>query len=400
MRKGNPVWRLLRRNISVGQIAGYVLANFVGLTIVLTALQFYRDTRTEGDGEGEPFFSSDYMVLSREVSEIGSLFGARTGFSASEIADLESQPWAGKAGRFTPARFNVSGTVSAGGRTMSTQMFLESIPDEFFDIAPSGWQMDADDADAEIPVVVSRDYLTLYNFGFATSRNMPRISEDLVGKIPLTLTLSGNGRQATRRARVVGFSSRFNTIAVPEEFMQRANEQFGPQGGGDAEVSRLIVKITDPGNPDIERYMTEHGIEVAGDKLQSGRTVYFLGVVSMVVMVIGVVISLLAFFILMLSIFLLLQKNRDKLHRLMQLGYTPSQAARHYYLLVAIVNGGILVCSVVAMSLLSRLWTAPLQSLGLASASETVTITSGLCVMTVVTAINFAAIRRIVKKNF
>ena len=36
----NPVTRLLRRNVSFGQIAGYALANFTGLLIVLTAMQF------------------------------------------------------------------------------------------------------------------------------------------------------------------------------------------------------------------------------------------------------------------------------------------------------------------------------------------------------------------------
>lgn len=39
----NPIGRLLRRNMSTGQIAGYAVANLVGLVIVLTALQFYRD---------------------------------------------------------------------------------------------------------------------------------------------------------------------------------------------------------------------------------------------------------------------------------------------------------------------------------------------------------------------
>lgn len=36
----NIVWQLLRRNISVGQLAGYAVANLVGLAIVLTAVQF------------------------------------------------------------------------------------------------------------------------------------------------------------------------------------------------------------------------------------------------------------------------------------------------------------------------------------------------------------------------
>ena len=41
--KKSIVWQLLRRNISVAQLAGYAIANLVGLAIVLTAVQFYRD---------------------------------------------------------------------------------------------------------------------------------------------------------------------------------------------------------------------------------------------------------------------------------------------------------------------------------------------------------------------
>ena len=40
MKNKRIVWLLLRRNISAGQIAGYALANFIGLAIVLCAIQF------------------------------------------------------------------------------------------------------------------------------------------------------------------------------------------------------------------------------------------------------------------------------------------------------------------------------------------------------------------------
>jgi hypothetical protein len=399
MKQGNLVWRLLRRNISVGQIIGYALANLVGLSIVLTALQFYRDaTAPSADGE-EAFFRSDYMVISKKVSEVGNLFGGSTTFSDQEKADLKSQPWVKKVGEFTPSYFHVNASVDFGGRGMSTHLFFESIPDEFFDIIPDGWQFDPNDPNAEIPIILSKDYLALYNFGFATSRNMPQISEKLITTIPLKVAISGNGVEIQRQGRVVGFSSRLNTIAVPERFMLWANDRYGDKDEmGD--VSRLIVEVSDPGNPAIAQYLEDNGIETAGDKLNTGKTAYFLSIVSMVVIAIGVIISLLAFFILMLSIYLLLQKNREKLHQLMQLGYTPSQAAHHYYLLVGVVNGSILVISTIVMIVVSHLWTEPFESLGLSSASLLPTIIIGVVIMAAITVVNLTAIRRIVKRNF
>ena len=41
------IWKLLRKNISIWQIAGYAAATFIGLSIVLIALQFYRDVSAD-----------------------------------------------------------------------------------------------------------------------------------------------------------------------------------------------------------------------------------------------------------------------------------------------------------------------------------------------------------------
>ena len=92
----NTVWRLLRHNISAGQIAGYAVANLVGLAIVLTAMQFYRDVSSVWDDD-DSFISNDYLILSKRVEGVSGLFGPALGdggsatrFSDEEIADIAS----------------------------------------------------------------------------------------------------------------------------------------------------------------------------------------------------------------------------------------------------------------------------------------------------------------------
>lgn len=202
----NPIRRLLRRNISGGQIAGYAVANLAGLMIVLTALQFYRDITSVSDAE-DSFVSSDYLIISKRVEGISGLMGGGkpgTTFTSEERADVASQPWAAAVGEFTAADFNIGANVNMGGAHLSTALFLESIPDEFFDISPRGWDYRPGSSDP-VPVIISKDYLTLYNFGFAASRGMPQISEELIGMLPLRLSLSGNGHQQWVDARIVGF---------------------------------------------------------------------------------------------------------------------------------------------------------------------------------------------------
>lgn len=395
----NIVWRLLRRNISAGQLAGYAIANLVGLAIVLTAIQFYRDVTTVLEDE-DSFISKDYLIISKRVKGLGALPGtndADTRFTNEEINEIASQPWARKVDGFTSAAFNVYARVEFGGNSLSTALFLESIPDDYFDVSPRGWDYEPGN-NQPVPIIISKDYLSLYNFGFATSRGMPQISEEVIGMIPLQLSLSGNGRQQWVNARIVGFSSRLNTIAVPEEFMDWANSQFSETPT--ESPSRLIVQLDKPGDPEAEHYLEDHGYESAGDKVNNGKAAYFLSVVTTVVICVGVIISLLAFFILLLSIYLLLQKNREKLHDLMQLGYTPAQVARHYHLIVAGVNTAVLIAAVSVMLISAHKWNEPLQSLGLHPSSPLPTILIGIGMILVITAGNVWAISRNVRKRF
>lgn len=392
--------RLLRRNISVKQLAGYALANLVGLAIMMTALQFYRDATAPTADSDDSLLGTDYMVISKEVSDAGRFLGNSTSFSEAEIADLESRPWVDAVGQFTPARFNVNAYVDFGGRSMSTYLFFESIPDEFFDTLPEGWKFDPSNPSAEIPIIISKDYLALYNFGFAASRGMPQISESMVKKVPLQVAVSGQGSQRWFPARVVGFSSRLNTIAVPEEFMQWANAAYGDEHKANEEVSRLIVKVNDPGNPDIDRYLANNAIEVAGDNAGRSRAAYLMSIIALVVGIIGIVISSLSFFILMLSIYLLLQKNAATIHQLLMLGYSTRATARQYALMVVFINSSIFILASVLTITMSTLWRKPLSSLGIATTSPWLTIAIALALVAVVTAINLRAIYRTVARNF
>lgn len=311
------VWKLLRKNISPGQIVGYSLASLVGLTIVICAVKFYSDVSSAFKSE-DSFISKDYVIISKSVSMANTLGGGEsTTFSDDDLDDIRHQPWVRDLGVFTAANFNVEARMELGGRGMSTHLFLEAIPDRFFDIEPSQWKFNAPASpdevtpgqidQIEIPVIMSRDYLTLYNFGFAASRGMPQLNEKLIGKVPITLELAGRGRNDRYRARVVGFSSRLNTIAVPQDFLDWANARYAADDK--IEPSRVIIEANTPGDPAIQKYLDRYGYEAAGDRADNSRANYFLTIATTIVIAVGAIITILAFFILTLSIFLLLQKT-------------------------------------------------------------------------------------------
>ena len=85
------VWKLLRQHISVGQLAGFFLANLFGMMIVLltynSIVMSFRFT------EGDSFMKKDYIIATKKISTLGSFAGKSNTFSKDEIKDLKAQPF-------------------------------------------------------------------------------------------------------------------------------------------------------------------------------------------------------------------------------------------------------------------------------------------------------------------
>ena len=180
--------------------------------------------------------------------------------------------------------------------------------------------------------------------------------------------------------------------------MEWANNEFS--GSATGAPSRLIVMLDKPGDPQVEAYLDEMGYEAAGDRAANGKAAYFLSLVTSIVVGVGLVISLLAFFILLLSIYLLLQKNSDKIRQLMQLGYSPAQVSRYYHRIIIMVNVAVILLAIGVMTGVSAYWSQPLSTLGVEPTSPWFTMAVGLGIMAVITLGNLIAVSRAVRKRF
>lgn len=337
------VWKLLRQHISLPQLAGFFFANLCGMVIVLLSVQFYKDILpvfTEGDS----FIKKDYIIVSKKISTLGTFVGKSNTFSDKEVEDIKAQSFTKEVGAFTPSQFKVSAGMGMEkvGLQMSTDMFFESVPDEFVDVNLDKWVFNENKP--VIPIIIPRNYLNLYNFGFAQSRSLPQLSEGVMGMVNLDIRISGGGHREVFKGNIVGFSNRLNTILVPETFMRWANENFAP--GAKSEPSRLIVEVNNPTDDRIAKYFKDKGYDTEDDKLDAGKTTWFLKVIVGIVLSVGLLISVLSFYILMLSIYLLLQKNTTKLENLLLIGYSPAKVAFPYQLLTLGLNAIVLILSV------------------------------------------------------
>ncbi|MDE5869877.1 MAG: hypothetical protein K2H18_06565, partial [Muribaculaceae bacterium] len=408
------VSRLLRKNISPARIAGFILSNFIGLAIVLGGLIFYLDAKSIWDSE-DSFIRSDYLVINKKVTSENTLRGAST-FSKQEIDEIKSQPWVRKADPFTVADYRVRASLNQSGKGMSTAMFFEAIPDEYVDVPKGQWTW-VEGSD-EVPLIISKDYLTLYNFGFASAAGLPQMSEGLMSGIPLDITIynesvsgeergegEGNAHRAGTPAkaiklhgRVAGYSNRLNTILVPKNFMEWSNAQLSDKkeysdnsdnsdkkehsdnsdnsdkkehsdnSDNSDKTSRIIIDVNSPGDVAITEFLEAHDYEVAGDKTAAAAS-FLLKLVVGIVLAIGGVITILSLFILMLSVSLLMEKNRDKLHSLLMLGYPLSKVGGPYCRIVITASSAAGLLAIIAAALLRNFYLTPLRGLGAGTGS-------------------------------
>lgn len=339
------VWKLLRRHISLPQLAGFFFANLLGMMIVLLSLQFYRDVKpvfSKDDG----FIHPDYIILSKSVYKDR---GTSISFTQEELRELRAQPFTKSLGAFTATQYRVGCNLDIRGLArVGTDLFFESVPDAFVDVDLEKWGFA--EGDDMVPIILPRAYLSIYNFGFAPSQNLPKISEDFIGLVDLTIEMRGAGLREEIRGRVIGFSTRLNTILVPEDFIRWSNARFAPNA--DASPSRIILEVTNPADDAIVNYIDEKGYEMEDDKLDAGRLTFFLRLVSVIVMLVGLLISGLSFYILMLSIYLLVEKNTEKMRTLLLIGYSPAKVALPYQLLTICMNAAVLLLALCGLFLL------------------------------------------------
>ena len=390
------LWKLLKKHVSKSQMFGFALANIIGLTIVLLGVQFYQDVRNIFADE-DSFMRKDYLVVTKRVGELNAIAtmmggGANT-FTDNELTQLRNEPWVRDVGEFSTSNYQVYGTISLAGQSVSlrSSFFFEAVPDKFLDVKSKDWHFDPEHP--QIPIIVSKDYLSLYNFGFAASQGMPQMSENMIGMVPIVFRLTGNnGTQDYLEGRIVGFSNRLNTIIVPQSFMDWSNKRYAPNA--ESQASRIIVEVSNPGDPAVESYMNSHGYEIAGDKLNSSKANRLLTIILSIVVAIGLVICVLSFFILILSIFLLLQKNTQKLQNLLLLGYSPRQVSGMYVRMIVYINIAVYVLSIAAM-LVARTYYLPLvQAFGAHNAGIEVAAAVGAALIAVITLGNVTAVRR------
>lgn len=397
--------RLLFSHQKPTQLLVAIFGALIGLLLLLGALQLYFDFRAVLNGNGD-LSKPQYLVINKEVNLLNSLFGGQKGFTENEFAKLREVKGVRDVAPLTSSQFRVSVSMGGGAMegmpVMSTDFFFEAVPDNFVDVDAEDWQWR--EGDSTVPIILPRDYIKLYNFGFAPSQGLPQMTEGIVKLARFNINITDkNGRRIVYEGKLVAFSERINTILAPQSFIDYANEKFAGVKPGVAEPNRVIIECEGPATAELADYFAENGYETSAEALRNSKLNSFLNVIMYVVVAVGLVIILLAMFVFLLYSQLLVSKSNYELETLIRIGYNYKTLGKIYMKYYAIIYAGIFVICIPAIWIFKSWFKSFMEGKGfdLPSGLSSTVIVTGFCFTLLFLAVNtwsvFSGLKRLAK---
>ncbi|MFK7750646.1 MAG: hypothetical protein AB8B65_19805 [Kordia sp.] len=315
------IGNLLHKQIHFSQLLFFALTSSLGLGILLLAFQLFIDTQS--------LFSSSNDLLGNKNIIISKQIGLDNTFSPEEIEEIKQQDFIIDAANFTNGVYRVQGTITiAGMNSITTDMFLEAIPTNFIDIQNENWKWDP--TAREVPIIVPKMYLDLYNHGFAPMAGLPQIKKGLIRQIPIDLTLTSSSRERKKySAYILDASEKINTILVPQSFLEYTNKLLSPNK--EVKTSRVILEVANPSDPEVLDFLAVKDYQYLKNEVQSSRISYFLQIILTIVLGIGLLITILSITLVITNINLLILKNKQTICQLYFLGFSRKEIANVYH---------------------------------------------------------------------
>jgi len=295
------------------------IALCTGLILLFSAVLIWWNFRELLAGRGtNDSLGSTFITINKKITNENMVQPSGNFFTEPEIEDLRKAPEVQDVGMLESNHFPVSASM---GKTLNfyTQLFLESVPERFIDRKPKDWHWQ--EGDFQVPIIVSTEFLNLYNYGFAPSQGLPQLSEQIIQTLGFELTIGG-GQQEKYSGHIVGFSDRITSVLVPESFLKYANAKYGENNT--VRASRLILKTKDPSDKAFEQYLADHSYTTNTEQLRWNKLRAIVETITGATGVLAVLLIGISSLVFILFIELSLAKASEAVKLLLQLGYRPS----------------------------------------------------------------------------
>jgi FtsX-like permease family len=366
----------------------------VAMLLILSAVQIQANYNELLYSKTNQDSVANFLVINKSVTE--KTVGA-TNLSDADIADLKAQPFVDELGVLTPSRFKVAAQSISDQIPFYSDIFFESVPDEFLDVQTADWKWD-ENANY-IPMIVPNQFLDMYNFGFATSQDLPQLTQDLVKNLPMEIKIKTADGKERYYGKVVGFSDRISSVLVPQTFMDWANARFGTREN--TKPSRIVIRTKDPGNPQLSTYLSNHGLTTDADKTRFSKYRQVVDTVVNISWITGALMLLFAVLIFSLFIELTVASCKEEIGLLITLGAAPKQLQR--FLMKQFFPPNIIIALVVLLILSVLQWLLQqwlqTQHMYVSAALSYTTLIAVAAILLVLWLVNRFSINKYIKRN-
>lgn len=263
----------------------------------------------------------DYISITKKITDDNAL--QEHTFTNTELDELKQKPFLTGISPLVSNKF----LIKASGGSMlpfTTDFFVEALDNSFIDTVPANFAWK--EGDNFVPVIVSSDYLELYNAVFAPSRDLPSFSANTVSSIKVELNCSSGTEEYTYKASVIALSDRINSVLVPKTFLEWANKNIG--GISNFQPSRIFLKTKDANNPELLKFLEQKNYYINKDKTKFGRIKQILQAIVTGLAAFGIMVILLAMILFSFYLQLMIARSKENLLLLLQIGYSPGWLAK------------------------------------------------------------------------
>ncbi|WP_153797590.1 FtsX-like permease family protein [Foetidibacter luteolus] len=386
--------KLIKASAGRSRFIMAVVGLSVALLLILSAVQIQMNYNDLLNSKTNQDSIANFLVINKTVtsSNVG-----ETALTPAEIDDLKKQPFVDDVGILTASRYKLSAQGVSDQIPFYTELFFESVPDAFLDVTNKDWQWNQDSK--FIPMIIPNMFLDMYNFGFATSQNLPQLSQELVMNLPVQINIRTTLGTVNYYGKVVGFSDRISSVLVPQNFMDWANEKYGEQGK--KQPSRVVIRTRDAGNPQLVSYLTQHNLTTDADKTRFSKYRQIVTGVVNVSWVTGAVMLLFALLIFTLFIQLTIASCKEEIVLLVTLGAAPKQLQRFLMKQFFPPNIVIVVVVLLVISMLQFVLKQLLdkQNIYVNGLISPYTIAAGVVILTVLYLVNRFSIKKYIYQD-
>ena len=297
------------------QLALTMIALVVGVSLMVVTINLYlnfKELLSDNDA-----FSNNYLVINKSVGYLNTFGLSSTTFDDAEIADIKSNGLVLDAEGFKANQFDVE-LKTGEPINLRMEIYFESISTKYIDKVPSTWTWR--EGEEVVPIIMSTEFYNLMSFGFTpTKKGIPQIPKSLLLNHIFELNLRGAKGEKKMKTKIVGYSDRINSLIVPQEFLNWANNNIG--SGIKSTYSRVMLEVEDASNPALTTFLENNGYVTNRDQLLSGSGKTKIKLFLSVLGLIGGFIVVLTLNTLVMNIQLLVSKAKAELKMLFSLGY-------------------------------------------------------------------------------